>query len=404
MFKFNFNIDPDELEAVVINETNDVNAVPTTATTDDANDNNKLTEENEDNNNYGIIELDELNSNDYYETNKSLIENSLKKFNLDKNQHIEYLLIDNSDLLDKLNLNKNLIEINKTHDVLKGKYEGGLKIWECSIDLARYLFNSLSLETIQNNNDELTFIELGCGHALPSLSLLKAIHQSSKFKTINVYLQDYNRDCLESVTYINLKHFLLKHEFKDVKLNVKFVYGSWKYLNKILPNFKFDLILTSETIYNRFYYKDLLDLCKYLLKTNKNENNNEDEIKHKKFKYDEERISSSFILLAAKTYYFGCGGNLYEFLNLAKSNEYKFKCTKNLIENMFILKDDRLLTVLLLNDQDQSKIENDTKTTTANAANAVTTDDGINYLLKDQNSNNNQINNSISREIIKMFL
>ena len=82
------------------------------------------------------------------------------------------------------------------------------------------------------------------------------------------------------------------------------------YENKILPRNYFDIILTSETIYNKNNYNYLLNIFKGCLTQNK---------------------STSLVLLAAKTYYFGCGGNLLEFLNVAKSSNYNFKSSKSLI-------------------------------------------------------------------------
>lgn len=201
----------------------------------------------------------------------------------------------------KSKFSKDLNEINKTHDVVPGKYEGGLKIWESSIDLAKYL-----IENKLKFNRKINILELGCGHGLPVLALLKIIPH----EYINsIYLQDFNKECLEKITCPNISHAL-----SDIKINIKFIYGDWKHLlsENLIPSNYFDLILTSETIYNNLYYKSLLNLMKYSLN-----------IKEK----------DSFILLAAKTYYFGCKGNIHDFCNLAKSNEYLFKLSDNLLVN-----------------------------------------------------------------------
>ncbi len=91
-----------------------------------------------------------------------------------------------------------LAEINKTHDLVAGKYEGGLKVWELSIDLARFIYNAslagdalnaagLDDEVVRDVTElqelfkkkraeaEVRVVELGCGHALPSLSLLRCL-------------------------------------------------------------------------------------------------------------------------------------------------------------------------------------------------------------------------------------
>ena len=41
-------------------------------------------------------------------------------------------------------------------------YEGGLKIWECSLDLATFVATNVNVE-------KCNVIELGCGAALPAI-------------------------------------------------------------------------------------------------------------------------------------------------------------------------------------------------------------------------------------------
>lgn len=92
-----------------------------------------------------------------------------------------------------------LAEINRTHDVVAGEYEGGLKIWELSIDLARLIYNEPSVTVglnLAERKNELRVLEVGCGHSLPSLSLLKLIERigsGSNFKIV-LYLQDFNKN------------------------------------------------------------------------------------------------------------------------------------------------------------------------------------------------------------------
>ena len=65
--------------------------------------------------------------------------------------------------------------------------------------------------------------------------------------------------------------------------------------------FKYDLILTSETIYNVDYYPRLVKLLERALAQN------------------------GIILLAAKSHYFGCGGSIVGFIKyLEKENGGKF--------------------------------------------------------------------------------
>eukprot|EP01084_Bolivina_argentea_P273756 466400_1 len=78
---------------------------------------------------------------------------------------------------------KNLQSTLKHTDIEKNKYEGGLKIWECSIDLSQCIINSFIKDNtlkqfIQfiKSNDTINVLELGCGHSLPSITLVSIIN------------------------------------------------------------------------------------------------------------------------------------------------------------------------------------------------------------------------------------
>jgi hypothetical protein len=251
---------------------------------------------------FGTLDIDEISIPDL-----DIILNdgeNFKKFYLNESEYIEYFQLNDYNERLLTELNESLNEINKTSDLVKGVYEGGLKAWECSFDLARYLYSNID-SILPSKSEKANIVELGCGHALPVLALLKT-HVKDNIDTI--YLQDFNIECLQIQTFINIK----KNVPDISRLKIKFVYGSWNQVlaNNILPSNIFNLILSSETIYNRSYYKDLLDIFKHLLNDDQN----------------------SSALLAAKTYYFGCGGNLFEFLELAKSKTYSFSCSKNLLD------------------------------------------------------------------------
>ena len=298
MFKFNFSVE---------NEDDERSKESTTCVEEIVSDSNSNQVP------FGIIDFEELDT--LSEHNERLDSKFFKKFMLDDANFVEYFYIENSNLLNLIKNNENLIEITKTHDLENGKYEGGFKVWECSMDLSSYLYSNYHTDL-----SELSIFELGCGHALPSLSLIKRLLsiKNSKLKTVNLYLQDYNRDCIELITYLNVKKFLVDNSEELTrcfeKLNIKFVFGDWKSVESLLPSNSFDLLLTSETIYNRLYYKSLLELCKHLLRDASS-----------KLDFD------SCILLAAKTCYFGCSGSLHEFLNSSKL--YNFKFSENLLVN-----------------------------------------------------------------------
>ena len=90
---------------------------------------------------------------------------------------------------------------NNNSDLVPGVYEGGLKVWECSMDLCRYFHGQ------NNKNKNIDFkghvLELGCGHALPSIWILK--HAISKQKAdCFVTFSDYNDFVVRDVTMQNV--------------------------------------------------------------------------------------------------------------------------------------------------------------------------------------------------------
>jgi hypothetical protein len=127
-------------------------------------------------------------------------------------------------------------------DLVSGVYEGGLKTWECSIDLCQYLYSLWWQQQQQNNNNEVGnnnninanintgshssmsmrmmiqsacfapsksshshVLELGCGHGLPGI-LLHKLSQSHgrQNNNVNVMFSDYNDYVLEQVTWPNM--------------------------------------------------------------------------------------------------------------------------------------------------------------------------------------------------------
>lgn len=89
-----------------------------------------------------------------------------------------------------------MAEDSNAADVIKGVYEGGLKTWECSMDLLRYLVEHHSelCEILAGAR----VLDLGCGTGLPSIHILKNV------PNVQVCMQDYNRDVLEMITMPNI--------------------------------------------------------------------------------------------------------------------------------------------------------------------------------------------------------
>ncbi|KAG0342490.1 hypothetical protein BG000_004207 [Podila horticola] len=245
-------------------------------------------------------------------------------------------------------------------DLVKGVYEGGLKTWECALDLVAYLAEN------KESYDGKRVLELGCGSALPGIYLLT---QSS---SVRVDLQDYNDQVLKLVTLPNV--LLNTHirpdqqpaeededendseerpvkgnsfreesegegdeddeedeeddeipeadpadgDFKGVELDIpdseeerkvllqkvglqsRFFMGDWAGLVDLLDfksnDDKYDLILTSETIYAEESHTKLYTTIKNSLK------------------------QGGKALVAAKTFYFGVGGDILSFRNLIEKD------------------------------------------------------------------------------------
>ncbi|KAL1693170.1 hypothetical protein GGG16DRAFT_49839 [Schizophyllum commune] len=197
-------------------------------------------------------------------------------------------------------------------DLIPGLYEGGLKTWECSLDLVDYLDGltpasegtSAGAAGICNWAGK-RVLEIGCGTAIPSLYLLHEIFQDerkpSEVPQTRITLQDYNASVLELITLPNLliawcmsAHFHRSYEFIQLpvspppadestatkpdptipgdihitptlkaaflstlaerNIEIELVSGSWE--NILRERFQdsaadstYDLVLTSETIY-----------------------------------------------------------------------------------------------------------------------------------------------------------
>jgi len=176
-------------------------------------------------------------------------------------------------------------------DLVPGTYEGGLKVWECSEDLARFLHTS-PLEMAG-----LKVLDLGCGAALPGLFCFS--------EGAEVWFNDYNEEVLKHITMPNTLLNVPKDPAKT-----RFFAGDWESFKELVePEMfreegKFDLILTSETIYNTKNQYKLISIFKNLLKKN------------------------GQVLVAAKTVYFGVGGGLRQFEGMLSQNGLNFASVK----------------------------------------------------------------------------
>ena len=156
-------------------------------------------------------------------------------------------------------------------DLESGVYEGGLKVWDCSLDLVRFVGARPGLTRGKR------VLELGCGQGLPGIAAL----QFGQAATLT--LQDFNKEVLDCATGPCLD---LNGVDKD---RVRLVHGSWATVAAQLG--KHDLILMSETLYNPEYYEQLVACIDAALS-------------------EEEGAE---VVIGTKTFYYGVGGGYYEF-------------------------------------------------------------------------------------------
>lgn len=188
-------------------------------------------------------------------------------------------------------------------DVIGGQYEGGFKIWEGSIDLINYLESIdfvVSGIVFPQDGRPLRILDLGCGSGNITLYLAKELAKSHPTVPVEFYLQDYNLQVLQTYTIANVMLNVNNDEVNDENMfktrfkQFHYLYGDWDIVRKELAaaEITFDLIVTSETIYNEANYAKLSNLFHSCL-----------------------FAPTGLVFLAAKSHYFGCGGGTYAFVD-----------------------------------------------------------------------------------------
>ena len=196
--------------------------------------------------------------------------------------------------LNYIHFNNSLIKstnVPENTDLISGKYEGGIKIWECDQDLLEFL-PSIYNDSWKNKN----ILDMGCGHGLPGIYLL--------LKGINeICFQDFNKEVLDNITknYINQ----LKNNFGlNFEKNVNYVDGDWGAFHY---DKKFDVIISGDTLYNNLNYEKIYNLIK-------NNLNKDGEA-----------------YFASKRFYFGVGGGSSEFRQyITERNEFEISQVKTI--------------------------------------------------------------------------
>lgn len=265
-----------------------------------------------------------------------------------------------------------------THDVKTGVYEGGFKSWESSVDLVKVLAaqgkvsaaeqlpmriievcrirqsascilsHFLPQESTMKNN--LTRSQLGCGTALPSVSLFQWAIEATRLATaikhqpISFIIADYNPTVLQLVTLPNFilawalssrEHtpalrnaFSLEDELELLpevvaafqsylianRISLTFISGAWspEFVELVYSGISDDatdsgaaaatLLLGAETIYSPFALHSFTEATFSILQR----------------EGSKQGTSPAVALVAAKKLYFGVGGSLDDFVDQAR--------------------------------------------------------------------------------------
>lgn len=221
-------------------------------------------------------------------------------------------------------------------DRIPGLYEGGLKVWECSLDLCRHLLALLPPPGGDAADSSLaaalgpggSTLELGCGHGLPACLVVRELLERRRRgearesgggetpetttdddKEPVVVFTDYNHFVLEDVTLPNIVLNCVADDdhgasWRNLQHCCRLIAGDWMELSRRLEagtlnsgappqdaaaavpaDGRFDLILAAETTYTPAAARDTARLL----------------LRHL-------RPSGGVGLVATKRYYFGVGG------------------------------------------------------------------------------------------------
>ncbi|XP_008792354.2 histidine protein methyltransferase 1 homolog isoform X2 [Phoenix dactylifera] len=208
-------------------------------------------------------------------------------------------------------------------DLLAGKYEGGLKLWEGSVDLVKTLCSEVREGRLMFKGKRV--LELGCGHGLPGI--FTGLEGAAV-----IHFQDFNAEVLKHLTIPNVKvnlmkklsqqHFLITNKTDmSISPDVRFFAGDWSEIHQLLhcgfnmdqqkatddPEQKgcdgYDIILMAETVYALSSLHSLYGLIKKCL-----------------------HHPSGVIYMAGKKHYFGVGGGTRQFLHLVKKDGIMEAC------------------------------------------------------------------------------
>ncbi|KAM5569648.1 hypothetical protein ABKV19_016918 [Rosa sericea] len=178
-------------------------------------------------------------------------------------------------------------------DLVPGKYEGGLKLWEGSLDLVKALSSEVQ-------NGHLSFagkrvLELGCGHGLPGI--FACLEGAAA-----IHFQDFNAEVLQCLTIPNVNANVpsfqppaLQETKCDKGAEIRFF--CWGLASGQSPDAQYDIILMAETVYSISTLQHLYELIKKCITR-----------------------PHGVVYLAAKKHYFGVGGGTRRFLSVVEKD------------------------------------------------------------------------------------
>lgn len=191
-------------------------------------------------------------------------------------------------------------------DLIPGKYEGGLKLWEGSLDLVKTLSSEMQSGELSLTGKRV--LELGCGHGLPGIfACLKGARA--------VHFQDFNAEVLQCLTIPNVNANIQQNlSAVDDSAEVRYFASDWSEAHLILPHVPaddggtkkgqkvdqtagYDVILMAETVYSVSTLPSLYKLIKKCLHS-----------------------PHGIVYLAAKKHYFGVGGGSRRFISIVEKD------------------------------------------------------------------------------------
>lgn len=189
-------------------------------------------------------------------------------------------------------------------DLVPGIYEGGLKLWEGSLDLVKALRTEVQKGHLSFKGKKV--LELGCGHGLPGIF---ACLEGAAI----VHFQDFNAEVLGCLTIPNVNANLSKSQ-PDPAAETRFFAGDWGEINELLPHAcesemnlnsssehgqatGYDVILMAETIYSISAQRNLYGLTKKCMSH-----------------------PHGVVYVAGKKHYFGVGGGTRQFLSMLEKD------------------------------------------------------------------------------------